>query len=116
MWDEMTDEGNRQRQSPKTRNLQTALKKLAELETNGPAPVKKLKLVSEAIADFLANKKPELEPVTYQKYVQRLGLLQEHCNKQGIQDLPNISPALLNSYKLKRCEVLSSLTWSKELD
>src|SRR5947209_2272710 len=80
LWAEITDEGNRQRQSLKTRNLQRALKKLAELETRGPAPVKELKLVSEAVADFLANKKPELEPVTYQKYVQRLGLLQEHCD------------------------------------
>jgi hypothetical protein len=67
-------------------------------------------LIQEAISDFLASKRPEIELVTYRKYVKRLDLLSNYCKNQHTLDVPSITPALLNSYKLQRCEALSALT------
>jgi integrase/recombinase XerD len=116
IWAELSEEGERQRWSLKTRNMQRAIRKLAEWESHGRVTADKPRSLQQAIEDFLASKRPEIELVTYRKYVRRLGLFSEYCKSQRALDLPSITPVLLNGYKAERCDVLSTLTWSKELD
>lgn len=116
IWAELSQEGERRRKSLKTRNMQRAIRKLSDWESQGGAIAEKPKQLQEAVSDFLASKRSEIEVVTYRKYVKRLDLLSNYCKSQHALDIPSITPALLNGFKLQRCEVLSALTWSKELD
>jgi integrase len=100
------------RQSLDTRDMQTAHRKIAEMENPGALTLKVV-TVADAIAAFQRAGK-DLAPSTRRKYGNVLRHLQAHCERLRADTLPAVTVEVLDSYREAR--QIGTMTWAKELE
>jgi site-specific recombinase XerD len=105
------DDGNRVRESLKTRDLARAAKRMAEFETKrGAGPAKPL---AEAVAAF-AQRNAAHAPETKRKYERILRFLCDFCSRRQIASVGAVTIEHLDAYAAERGK--SNQTWLKEIE
>jgi site-specific recombinase XerD len=103
--------GERFRETLKTRDLARAAKRLAELENGDREEKPKGKLLTEAIEGYLSN--IEVARGTRENYQRVLSHLVKVSTAAGVNTLESVSVDLIHEYR--RSREISLLTWTKEL-
>jgi site-specific recombinase XerD len=103
--------GKRIRMSLKTRDLQRAARRLAEMEEAAIGRVRKT--LTDAIEAFHAQHL-EHAPETKRKYRRVLGFLDEYCKLQAIRFIDQVTVETLDGYSLWRNKI--NWTWIKEIE
>lgn len=103
--------GRRVRQSLKTRDLQRAARRLADVEQE--ALGRPRKVLTDAIAAFEAQCAKKASE-TQRKYRRVLGYLAEYCARQSLRCVDQVTVELLDGYALWRDK--QNWTWIKEIE
>jgi len=103
--------GKRVRKSLKTRDLQRAARRLAEMEN--PAQTRPRKLLSEATDAFHAQHADHGQE-TKRKYKRVLKYLNEHCAQQSLRYVDQVGVEAMDGYHLWRNK--ENWTWIKEIE
>jgi site-specific recombinase XerD len=102
-------EGQRIRESLKTRNLDKAHKLLGERQKS---PLQAPKAVARAIEEFLASRK-DVQHGTLRNDRRALGNLLKLCHRLEVSSIPQISVETIDAYHRSRS--IAGTTWLKEL-
>src|SRR5579862_2779479 len=106
-----TVNGRRVRKSLKTRDLQRAARRLAEMDEESHGRPRKL--LSQAVEAFHAQH-AEQASETKRKYKRVLGYLSEYCAERSLGRVDQINVETMDGYKLWRNKV--NWTWIKEIE
>jgi site-specific recombinase XerD len=109
LWIDGVADGQRIRESLKTRNLEKANRLLGERQKS---PLKRPKAVAGAIEEFLASRK-DVEHGTLRNDRRVLGNLLKLCRRLEVSSMSQVSIETIDSYH--RSRDIAGTTWMKEL-